>query len=327
MRMHAIVTKIFLVTAACGPDHPSTSPDGGADADVSDGNEDEGNQPLLNPVLGTWTGTATVTGGRFLSGGDFAAKVVLAQSGDHVRGFIDVRQNAQTLAEAFGYFVDGTISAAGQLDLTATDRVCGAGDPVGLCYPNSTVEPVFHIRGAVSGQAMTLDQVTIMSVTYPSDVPVEPPFVVLRATHEGPTYAPDPHPLASRWSGRLVMPESLAVLAPLPMHGDNTVAISNAYVVAGWDNEIAGNIVPRFDDIILPTSLATTPATGRTWWKQTATLDYAWLYAARRSGNTLSGVVGFDAYANPLHNSGAPKDLADIPLIDTVAVFTFQIDP
>jgi hypothetical protein len=284
-----------------------------------------GEAPVL---LGEWTGTAIVDGDDILVDGEYPVVVNLAQSDARVRGVIDIREERGFLAETFGYLVDGEVSVDGTVVLRSTDRICGGGEPKTLCYPNATVEPVFELRGRIDGGALVLDEATVLpGVVYDTGAAIEIPFETLSVEQADRRFRPEPRPFAGTWSGPMTMPQTLVVPLPLPFHGQNSLEIGPGLDLVSFDNDAVGNVYPDLFDLFLGDAFRLDADTGRAWVVQVGTVYYRWLYALRRNGNTMTGIVAFDLFEDPVYDAdAAPVDFTDIALEKTVAVINFYFE-
>lgn len=321
----ALLLLLFASAGCDGDGVPGGEADGGQTSDSGTG-ADAGAPVHGTPVMGIWRGTAAVDEGEILLGGEFPATMAIAQSGSTIRGILDIRQDVDILAESFGYLLEGTIDGD-RLVVQATDRLCAATEPEDLCYPAAPpFQKAFRLSGRLVDGTLVWDLVEpLQGVTYPEGVAVEPPFRTLSLALDEAPYQDGDRDVSSRWEGETWIFTSVVFLNPLPFYGQNSMRVEGAPpVMTEFVNDLAGEVVPRFDDLILPSSLDVDPATGRFWFVQTANPDYRWLWTGVLRGNKLSGTVVFDFSADPMYDPGRlPIDPASAPFVDVAAVFSF----
>lgn len=280
-------------------------------------------------IAGTWSGTAVVPAGQFLEAGTYPVTVVITQEGDQIRGIIDIEENLAALAEFLGYFFRGTVSESG-IEIEMTDRICAAGDPDGLCYPGGSVqEKIFTAGGTLDGETgISFGAAAVAgSPSYSPDLP----FTSLQVTYDDVAHDPRSTEIEGSWDGYCRLPNSMVVLAPLPMYGGNDLKIgispNDQLEILEWNNELAGNIIPTFDDIILRDTLRYDDTTGHVSFVQLHTTMDSWVYAGLHRGNQLTMLVAFNPYGSPyfdhLGGQSTPARFMETSLLDLAGVCSF----
>ncbi len=277
-------------------------------------------------VVGHWEGTALVPEGDFLQPGTFPVDMYIMQSGKHLRGFIDLHQDAGFMAEAFAYNFSGEIDEDGLVVLHLTDRMCGAGDPDGLCYPHlPMLSHVFTMKGGLTEGDFVFDSVSAEpDLGYQPDLPFENMHLSFNDSLEAEETV-----FEGAWTGYCRMTTSVVYPLPLPMYGNNEMVISKTgetYTMVSFTNE-GINIVPDFNDIILPETLVFDPARKRFAFIQLNSVYASWLYAGVMQRGHLSVLLSFNNFDDPYYDylggQETPPDPTIISTLDMVGVCNF----
>lgn len=269
------------------------------------------------PVMGLWTGTAAVAAGEVLLGGDFPVRIAVAQSNNHLVGFLDLRQEQGPLASAYGYAFVGEIDGD-EVSLTLTDRQCGS---VTNCYPGGGTESVFTVEGTVNDGAMTWDTVEVLpGIGYSPESPFESLTVEWQDD-----YNSDSVDFENTWAGDGLIPAAVVVPVPLPMHGPTTVGVAGrppGYALGNFINEGFEFVPPYTDNVISTSSFRADDETGRVWFTQ----QDRWLYLGQKHGNRITMIITYDSLGENYQDGEPPRPLSDIAIEDVLGVMSLRLE-
>ncbi len=280
-------------------------------------------------TVGRLSGTAKVKGKRFLRHGLFAASAQLQRQGNAVQGFLDVESRSAPLAKYLTYNLKGTITGT-SVSLELSERMCGAGDPVGLCYPlwGQTGDPAFRATGTLSEKGLSLSHVETIR-DYPAEVVAEQPFTSLELRRAERLLVERETPVSGTWSGRCSLPGSTVYPLPIPLTGavEATLA-ADASGVMKLEHLLNNgvDVLETAPEVFLrDTFIADTK---RIAFIQVNTSFGSWLYSGSVVGDTLSVVVAFNDFEKPyydyLHGVTQVPDPATIALRDVTGVCTLR---
>jgi hypothetical protein len=328
--------SLVSVALACADDDDDNNDaadddDDDDDNDDNDNDDNDNNDDTESPrLIGRWSGDALVPDGEFLLPGEFPVDFFVMMAGSQVRGFFDLHQNVAILAEAFAYYFTGEANDE-MIALTFTDRLCGAGDPPGLCYPMLPALPeVFAATGQAAVESILFDQAEeLPAIGYDTDLP----FTTMTLTRDDEPGSDDGVPFAGDWDGWCRIPTSVVYPLPLPLYGANSMEIAEdppgTYQIVRFDNEYLGNVIPTWDDeILLADSLLCDEATQRLAFIQLGTTYASWLYVGVQRGSQLTMLVTFNPLDAPYYDywtgQTEPPDPTAIAVLDLVGVCTFD---
>lgn len=312
-----VTAALALALFACAPDDNDAEP--GPDA----GQEPDGT--LDSGLTGDWSGSASSRAGRFIREGTFPARASFAQAGDVVVGLIDVEQRTAGNADHLGYRAKGSVDSTGAVTLELTDRICGAGEPLGLCYPDPGAPgaAVFRVRGRITNETLTLDSIETLRATHPSGDAVEAPFESLTITREAGGQ------IAGTRTGHARVPRSELFPLPLPLTGTGTMTIEGDAPTLSrleWEGITYVPVPDGEDPIVLAESFRYDPATGRYWFLQVNSVYGRFVYVGQKIGGELRGAIYTEDPYNPtIYNpDAAPILFTDPPLASLLGTFNFQ---
>jgi len=284
---------------------------------------DGATQPPSSELTGDWSGEADSVAGQFIREGTFPVRASFAEASGTIVGFIDLEQGSAQFAEHLGFRAKGTVTTAGVVALELTDRLCGAGDPMGLCYPSGTTgEATFVARGRLVNGTLTLDSIEKLRMTHDTGIAVEAPFERLSLTFEGTSQIVGPHIGYGR------VPRSEVYPLPLPLIGTGTMTIASdgpALSSLVWEGT---TYVPVPDDdgpIVLADSWRFDPATGQYWFLQVSSVFSRYVYIGKQYGDELRGAIWSEDVENPtIYRADAPPVLfTDPELPNLIGTFNF----
>ncbi len=298
-----ILTPTFAMLTACATDNAPQ-------------------QPAIE-LTGDWSGEASSIAGQFILEGTYPVRASFAEASGTIVGFIDLEQGSAQYAEHLGFRAKGTVTSDGVVALELTDRLCGAGDPVGLCYPSGTTgEATFLARGRVVDGTLTLDSIEKLRTTHATGIAVEAPFERLSVTLEGTSQIVGPHIGYGR------VPRSEIYPLPLPLIGSGTMTIAGdgpALSSLVWEGT---TYVPASDSdapIVLADSWRFDPATGQYWFLQVSSIYGRYVYIGKQYGDELRGAIWSEDVENPtIYRADAPPVLfTDPDLTNLIGTFNF----
>ena len=121
--------------------------------------------------FGHYSGEAAVSTSPYYPPGTYAVDALIAQTESGIVGYVNI---AYDPGDGLGGTITHTFSApiAGAsplLTLKYSDRLCGAGDPIGKCYPHGPTQYSFQGSALFLGTQLTLSQPSILSSQYSSE--------------------------------------------------------------------------------------------------------------------------------------------------------------
>ncbi|MBV1856962.1 MAG: hypothetical protein KUG77_01030 [Nannocystaceae bacterium] len=269
------------------------------------------------PIMGLWTGTAAVAAGTVLLGGDFPIRIAVAQSNNHLVGFLDLQQEQGQLASAYGYAFVGEINGD-EVSLTLTDRQCGS---VTNCYPSGGTESVFSVEGTVVDGSMTWDTVEVLpGLSYSPESPFESLTVEWQDDYDS-----KPVDFENTWGGEGLLPAAVVVPVPLPMDGPTTVGIAGpppGYALGAFINQGFEFVPPYTDDVVVTSSFRADDETGRVWFTQ----QNRWLYLGQKHGNRITMVIIYDFLGENYQDGEPPRPLSDIAIENVLGVMSLRLE-
>ncbi len=266
--------------------------------------------PAVARWFGHYTGTALVTDSEFFPPGDYAAEVAIAQTASGVVGYINITFDPKDfLGGIVTHTFSGALVAGNKLDLKYSDRICGAGDPIGYCYPHFTggfAQYSFTGPAAVKGEDLFLSEpVVLPDLHYEATLPFEsanltripgPPRDTFNGTYSNLEYI---------WMGTALFP------LPLPMFGNNQVEIVDGQIIE-WINN-GDNMPLAGEPGAVISAWCFDDAVGIGWMNQQGFWDYDWILDP--AGQGVSVIVTFDG---PAPNCAALQDPLEGDRLDAV---------
>jgi hypothetical protein len=309
----------------------STDETGGTGGGTTGGTGGTGGTTGETDLSGSWEGSAAVEGTMYLQSGVFPVKLHLTQSGQKVRGVLDVNQDAAFMAEWFGYYVEGTISGS-VVEIEMSDRNCGAGEPQALCAPRwgEGHTKVFKASLALDGTGLSGEAPTILpGIDYPDDVPIELPYANIDLELKtAPVDGPDDSSLAGTWKGPFNPPYSV-VYGGGRLFGVNTVVFENIggeMALVRFDNNDV-NVYPTHADIVLAHTFKYDDSTKRFWFKEAGSIYGGWLWIGELRGDALVGhfvSTDNDPELDIWQEDQAAVDPFTVPFLNFEATFQFN---
>lgn len=236
--------------------------------------------------LGRYTGQATVTTSPYYPPGAYGAEAAVAQTPSGIVGFVNIVFDPAdaiggTITHAFSARVAGSSTL---LTLGYSDRLCGAGDPIGKCYPHAPYDIQYSFGGQATFAAgmLTLSTPSIVAgLPYGATLPFDS-IEMVRSQNEprlgfDGVYAN----LEYIWMGTVLLP------LPTPLFGNNHVVIVNGEVtewIADDGSPLPPGIIAEecFDD-----------SRGLGWMNQQGAWSYYWVRDP--DGEGVAVIVTFDA--------------------------------
>ena len=238
-------------------------------------------------LFGHYSGQADVSTSPFYPPGVYDAEVLVAQTASGVVGYVNiVFDAADFLGGTLTYVFSARLSGSSNvITLSYSDRKCGAGDPIGKCYPHSQTQYSFDGAAVFVVGTLTLLTPSIRpDLPYVATLPFDSIQLTrtqseLRSSFEG-VYDNLDYP----WMGTVLLP------LPLPLAGNNEVVIQNGAITQWTGNggvpvSVPGIVsVSCFDD-----------SRGQGWMNQQGFWFYYWVLAP--DGQGVSVIVTFDTQA------------------------------
>lgn len=312
---------------------PTPQNDAGSDAGHDSGHLDAGidsgviDSGTRFDVTGLWSGTVTATSGTHVVGGTHAVALALVEDGAHVRGVIDVNAQATRLATWVSHLVTGSRQGS-LLVLEMTDRLCGAGEPEGLCAPrlSEARSAAFSLEFEQDAAGLRLKRIIRSpGLTYPANAPHELPFDSLSATR---TTAPRPSDggVAGIWEGALTLPRDSIYAGPV-LAGRSQVAFLTDQLER-WDLFVGGetawiNMWPD-DPTLLWGNTFRFDATTQRFWLQQAGPSGPFLWVGQVRGDTIVGAFGSDPIDGGWLSRSPPGDISLFSLTDLEGTFLWE---
>ncbi len=237
---------------------------------------------------GFYEGTATVTASPYYAPGDYAAEAAIAETDSGIVGFLTIVFDA---ADGLGGSITHRLAtplppASNSVTLRYQDRVCGAGSPVGKCYPHDPTGDQYSFEGRASflnGELHLATPAVLAGVGYAPQLPFDEAVLTRRQTEPRTSFDGAYENLEYIWPGTLIVP------TPLPLSGSNTVEIAGGQITS-WAGDGGSELPPGiivadcFDD-----------ARGLGWMNQQGTWFYDWVLHS--DGEGVAVVVTFDDVA------------------------------
>ncbi len=324
MKFSILVGAVAALAAGCGPEQLH-------DASVDELDQvDEGVTAANGSrTVGKLSGTAKVNGTKFLRKGVFAAQAYLQREGNAVQGFLDIEERSAPLAKHLTYNFKGRVEGTA-ISLVLSDRMCGAGDPLGLCYPlwGQTGDPAFRATGTLTEKGLSLSQVQTIR-EYPVDVIAEQPFTTLELRRTERLVVDRATALAGTWRGQCNLPGSTVYPLPLPLTGVveatfSADALGKLKLSHLFNGQV--DVLERSPEVFLGETFIATE--NRIAFIEVNTAFGSWLYSGNVVGDTLSVLVASNDFENPyydyLHGSTQVPDPASIALRDVTGVCTLR---
>jgi hypothetical protein len=327
-----------VACASCGDSDPGVGGGGSGSTSTTTSSGSTGSggtQPSF--VTGTWVGSASVEGTQFLKTGVSPVRAVVYEHEGTVRGFIDLEQTELGTLDSPTYYFEGEIDPEGALTVRLTERFCGAGEPVGLCYPDGAGKRlVYRASGSIDAGSLILGAAEVIpgSAPIPGDVPFEPPFSSLEAQRVAPTPAPATGTLEGKWQGECFVGRDVIYPLPLPFVGQNEMEIGagagGAPKLLSFVNE--GITYWPSDDapILLGDTLRLDEQNGWFWFVQVFLIDSRWLYLGVQEGDVLKLLIVADPLdpATSLWSASAtPRDPLEATFLNTEGACYFSRSP
>lgn len=246
-------------------------------------------------LFGHYSGTALVLDSEFFPPGSYPAEVAIGQTASGVVGFINIIFDpGDLLGGTFTHAFAGPTPPGVPLQLKYSDRMCGGGDPIDLCYPhNQQGFTQYSFRGSASvrGDELTLAKPAILpGLPYAATQPFE--SATLTRTPGEPRESFDGFygNLEYIWMGTVLF------ALPLPLFGTSQVLIAGGEIIDWVNNGIdiplagqdPGPVISAwcFDD-----------ASGRGWMNQQGEWTYHWILDPGGAG--LAVIVTFANFNLP----------------------------
>ena len=266
--------------------------------------------PAVARWFGHYTGTALVTDSEFFPPGDYAAEVAIAQTASGVVGYINITLDPKDfLGGIVTHTFSGALVAGNKLDLKYSDRICGAGDPIGYCYPHFTggfAQYSFTGPAAVKGEDLFLSEpVVLPDLHYEATLPFESANLTRTAGPPRDTFNGKYSNLEYIWMGTALFP------LPLPMFGNNQVEIVDGQIIE-WINN-GDNMPLAGEPGAVISAWCFDDAVGIGWMNQQGFWDYDWILDL--AGQGVSVIVTFDG---PAPNCAALQDPLEGDRLDAV---------
>lgn len=338
-RTFATMMTMAGALAACDGDRTedgggAPAEDGGGKGDGADRPDGSDDTPARGLRTGVWSGRAEVAGGRFTRAGSFDARLVVYVGGDRVRGYLDIEQTEAGTGrvDSPSYFVDGEIDG-NVVSIELTERVCGAGEPVGLCYPDGGARRlIYRASGTVDGDTLSFEPAEVIpgSAPLPDGLEFEPPFAELALDYAEPEAGSSEGGIVGRWRGACRIPRDVVYSLDLPMFGDNEMEIAlddaGAPTITRFVNR--GTVVwPQPEPILLGDTFRYDDASGRFWFVSLWNIFGRWLYAGRHDGDVLEILLigdDIDPATAIWSETGTPVDPLTADLLHSEGACTFR---
>ena len=234
--------------------------------------------------FGFYEGQVTVTTSPYYPPGTYNAEAAVSETASGVIGYVNIAfapldPLGGTITHAFSARLAGSSNT---LTLQYKDRVCGAGDPIGKCYPHDPTGTQYSFEGDasfVNGKLLLATPSILPGLPYTATLPLDSAEMTRRQTEPRASFEGTYQDLGYIWMGTLILP------TPLPLSGSNTVDIQSGQIVS-WVTE-GGPLVPGiisascFDD-----------ARGLGWMNQQGSWFYYWVL--HPDGEGVSVFVTFD---------------------------------
>ena len=244
--------------------------------------------PPAPSFFGHYAGSAFVTDLPFHPPGSYPAEVAIAQTASGVVGYVNiVFDPTDFLGGIITHAFSGLPGPAGEIELQYSDRICGAGDPIGLCYPHFSkgfVQYSFVGLASVEGGQLVLSEPSFLpDLPYAATLPFESATLTRTPGPSRDTFDGFYPNLEYIWMGTALFP------LPLPLFGNNEVEIVDGEIVEwinnGFDVPLAGEPSPVIVDWCFDDSR------GRGWMNQQGLWDYDWVLDP--GGEGVSVIVTF----------------------------------
>ena len=236
--------------------------------------------------FGRYTGQATVTTSPYYPPGVYDAEAAVAQTPSGVVGFVNiVFDPLDTLGGIITHAFSATVAGgSNQLTLRFSDRLCGAGDPIGKCYPHSADNVQYSFEGQATFAAgmLTLSTPSILpGLPYSATLPFDSAEMTRNQNEPRVSFDGVYENLEYIWMGTVLLP------LPLPLFGNNYVVIQDGEIVQ-WIADDGSPVPPGvisescFDD-----------SRGLGWMNQQGFWFYYWVLDP--DGEGVAVIVTFDA--------------------------------
>ncbi len=234
--------------------------------------------------FGFYEGQVTVTTSPYYPSGTYTAEAAVSETDSGVVGYVNIVFDPQ---DSLGGIITHAFSArlessSNTLALQYQDRVCGAGDPIGKCYPHDPTDTQYSFEGDasfVNGKLILHMPSLLPGLPYAATLPFDSGELTRRQNETRASFEGTYQDLDYIWMGTLILP------TPLPLNGSNTVDIQGGQIVS-WLQ----------DGVPLPPGVITDScfddARGLGWMNQQGTWFYYWML--HPEGEGVSVFVTFD---------------------------------
>jgi hypothetical protein len=226
--------------------------------------------------------------------------------------------------EYLGFRAKGAVDEAGAVTLDLTDRICGAGEPVGLCYPSGTGgEATFRLRGRIADDVFTLDALEPLRSVHDNGAAVERPFETLSMTRDASMQVTGTH------TGYGRAPRSEIYPIPLPLLGEGSMTIdddaSPRLTGLVWEGTTFVPVPDGDAPIVLADSFRFDPATGQFWFLQVSSVFSRYVYIGKQQGDELRGAIwSEDVQAPDIYKDNTPPVVFTEPRLEAlIGTFNF----